>query len=331
MSGSGTPAPPSHAFLDDYYESNHDISDLVGEWSSLRKESNERAEVQFTTLLNSNALVFSYDGLPLHSSLSCSPSTYRVRSGSAKQQARRKEPRHSKALETFYQTRRSGDGEAQSLTPVALGYSTSMSASPAPGRSSSPSRGTSSVSMSTSSGVDSASSAYKRHHRYDRTAGSLALTTNDSYGRATEVRRQEKFLEESRRLGKPFVPSSRSPLDKPTRLMLGDCVRALYRTIAVDWKEAEPMIISTAEDLIVIFFSLHSLHQKEVTVLLRYMNAALKLNPAIKEFHLSKVAEGWDVLTKDGHAMYTLRPPWVKKIPFLPHTMEPPRAHEGSS
>ncbi|CAJ1992004.1 hypothetical protein conserved [Leishmania donovani] len=153
-------------------------------------------------------------------------------------------------------------------------------------------------------------------------------TPSDPYEAAAEARRQERFLSESKRLGKPFVPSGSGGLDVPTRFMLGDCVKMLYRSIAPDWWVAAPVVVSTAEDLIAVYFSLEKLSKKQATELLQYMNACLKYNDAVREFSLSKVEEGWDVLTDDGHVLYTFRPPWVKKRAFLPDTVTPPHVHE---
>lgn len=87
------------------------------------------------------------------------------------------------------------------------------------------------------------------------------------------------------------------------------------------------MVVSTAEDLIAVYFSLEKLEKSQVTALLQYMNACLLHNAAIREFHLTKVPEGWDVLTDDGYVLYTFRPPWVKKRVFLPDTVNPLHAH----
>ncbi|KAG5494998.1 hypothetical protein JKF63_02050 [Porcisia hertigi] len=188
--------------------------------------------------------------------------------------------------------------------------------------------------LATSQPVVLSSSPRRCHRRLERQWRRLPhnayismLAQSDPYGAATEAHRQEKFLSESKRLGKPFVPSGGSGLDTPTRFMLGDCVKALYRSIAPDWLEANLVVVSTAEDLVALYFSLAKLSKEQVTELLQYMNACLKYNVAIREFHLSKVDEGWDVLTNDAHVLYTLRPPWVKKRVFLPDTVSPPHAH----
>ncbi|KAG5469307.1 hypothetical protein LSCM1_02522 [Leishmania martiniquensis] len=166
-----------------------------------------------------------------------------------------------------------------------------------------------------------------RRRRLPSKALPKAPAPSDLYEAAAEARRQEQFLSESKRLGKPFVPSGGSGLGVPTRFMLGDCVKMLYRSLAPDWRMATPVVVSTAEDLVAVYFPLERLSKEQVTALLLYMNGCLKYNDAVREFHLSKVDEGWDVLTDDGHVLYTFRPPWVKKRSFLPHTVTPPHAH----
>ncbi|CAG9580600.1 conserved hypothetical protein [Leishmania major strain Friedlin] len=242
-------------------------------------------------------------------------------------------PRARTELEEIYAPRhRSHNG--------VLGGCTLMHDSVARGSSA---RRTASPSASSSVGADAASplqaalpiSAPQRRSRPQRQrcrslpkACTEGLTPSDPYEAAAEARRQERFLSESKRLGKPFVPSGSGGLDVPTRFMLGDCVKMLYRSIAPNWWVAAPVVVSTAEDLIAVYFFLEKLSRKQVTELLQYMNACLKYNDAVREFSLSKVEEGWDVLTDDGHVLYTFRPPWVKKRVFLPDTVSPPHVHE---
>lgn len=173
----------------------------------------------------------------------------------------------------------------------------------------------------------SVGSEHIRHHRYEKLATAYAAVS-DPYDLSREVSRQEQFLQENRRLAQPFVAGGGAKaLNQPTRLLLGDCVRALYRTIARDWPEAEPSVISTAEDLIVVFFSMERLSKRQVSVVLSYMNACARRNEAVLTFKLTKVPEGWDVVTEDGHLMYALRPPWVRNRRFLPDTVTACKAH----
>ncbi|CCW66148.1 unnamed protein product [Phytomonas sp. Hart1] len=170
--------------------------------------------------------------------------------------------------------------------------------------------------------LDSASSTYTAHERHTRYSniGTAYRQVSEPYGRYHEIERQRKFINEYKRLARPFVPSSASMdiLNKPTRLLLGDCVRDVYQSIASDWKEAHPIVMSTAEDLIVVYVSLKALTRRKSLLLLRYMNDALKRCAVISRYGLTKVVEGWNVLTDDGYLMYTLRPEWVKGQRFLP-------------
>lgn len=172
-------------------------------------------------------------------------------------------------------------------------------------------------SSSAESGADSADSARRAVYPF----------TADPYDRSREVRRQEQFMSESKRLGRPFVPAV-SASGAPTRLLLGDCVRDLYKAIVRDWTDADPMVVSTAEDLLVMYFSLHEMKKNRTVALLQYMNSFAQRNEAVREFKLAKVREGWDILTADGHMMFTFRPPWVKKTKtFMPDTVSPVTAH----
>ena len=141
----------------------------------------------------------------------------------------------------------------------------------------------------------------------------------DPYDAAREKETQERFLSESKALSKPFVPPGRDKvLEKPTRVLLGDMMSSLYKVVLEDWPEAQPTVLSTSEDLIVVYFSTTSGGGVGGgRGVLTYMNNALKRNPAIQQYGLNKVVEGWNVLTDDGHVMYTLRPPWVRPRNFL--------------
>ncbi|CCW63056.1 unnamed protein product [Phytomonas sp. EM1] len=175
-----------------------------------------------------------------------------------------------------------------------------------------------------SDSCSSTCSAHERHTRYTNISTAYRQVS-EPYGRHHEIERQRKFLDEYKRLAKPFLPSSASMdiLSKPTRLMLGDCARDVYQSIASDWKEANPIVMSTAEDLIVIYFCLKSLTRRQSLLLLKYMNGALKRCAAISQYGLAKVPEGWNILTDDGYLMYTLRPDWVKAQRFLPPSVVP--------
>lgn len=136
---------------------------------------------------------------------------------------------------------------------------------------------------------------------------------SEPYDGVKEAAARERFLSESMQVSKPFVPAGvQKALARPTRALLGDAMTALYRSITEDWPEAPPTVLSTAEDLVVVYFSLEKV-KNEVGVL-TYMNNALRRNEAIQEFELRKVPGAWNRRTNDGHLMFTLRPPWVKAL-----------------
>ncbi|CBH16235.1 hypothetical protein, conserved [Trypanosoma brucei gambiense DAL972] len=157
--------------------------------------------------------------------------------------------------------------------------------------------------------------AFRRHRRYNNPFTAYCLAS-DPYDRPREIERQRQFMSCYKRIACRFVAGGKNALDKPTRYMLGDCVARLYKAVAADWPEADPMVVSSAEDLIVVFMNLDAV-RNPVTAL-RYMNALLKRCDVVRAFDLKKVPEGWDVVTEDGHLMYTFRPPWVGERRFLP-------------
>jgi hypothetical protein len=145
----------------------------------------------------------------------------------------------------------------------------------------------------------------------------------DPYSGAQEARTRERWLSESRQLSKPFLPAGvQKALSRPSRAMLGDAMTALHRTISEDWPEAQPTVLSTAEDLIVVYFVLERI--KNPAGVNTYMNNALRRNEAVVEYDLRKVAEGWSLATEDNHLMFTFRPPWVRPRAFLATAADKP-------
>lgn len=157
-------------------------------------------------------------------------------------------------------------------------------------------------------------STYERHYRYANHTIAYKQTS-DPYERAEELRRKEAFEQQKRIIGKPFDASGKGDLSRPTRVLLGDCVRELFHTIAKDWVDADPVIITTAEDLIVVYFHLENPHH--VDALRRYMNGCLLRNITCRQYDLRKVPEGWCRATDDDHIMFTLRPLWVPLRRFI--------------
>lgn len=178
-------------------------------------------------------------------------------------------------------------------------------------------RGVLDSSQDTSTSSVSTGSVFMRHHRYaDHTTA--YRQSSDPYESSEEARREEAFRSQRKVLGRPFEAGGRAGVDcgKPTRMLLGDCVRELYQAITQDWLDADPMIITTAEDLIVLYFRLTKRRHRDV--LRRYMNGCLLRNTTCREYDLRKVPEGWNRVTDDGHIMFTMRPVWVPPQRFLP-------------
>lgn len=173
----------------------------------------------------------------------------------------------------------------------------------------------SSTSQPSSSVTSVGGSAFTRHHRYiDHTIA--YRQSSDPYESAEEAERAAAFRSKQLMMGKPFEAAGRGNTSRPTRVLLGDCVRELFQAISHDWVDANPVIITTAEDLIVIYFRVGKQHHREL--LRRYMNGCLLRNMTCRQYDLRKVPEGWNRETEDGCIMFTARPLWVSPQRFLP-------------
>ena len=140
---------------------------------------------------------------------------------------------------------------------------------------------------------------------------------SDPYDGYREHVRQMQFISESKCLSTPFVPpGTQKALERPTRVLFADVMSALAKSIASDWPEAQPTVLSSAEDLIIVYFSTE--RTKNMRAVATYMNNALRRNEVMLQYDLRKVPEGWDIPTEDAHRMFTLRPPWVRSRQFLP-------------
>lgn len=138
----------------------------------------------------------------------------------------------------------------------------------------------------------------------------------ERYEDPVEERMRAKWLRDSQQNPKVFLPvGGEKALAKPTRAMLGDAMTALYRSIFADWPEVQPNVISTSEDLIIVYFMCERL--KNESGVLTYMNNALRRDEAVIQYDLRKVPDAWNVRTDDGHLMFTFRPPWVRARNFV--------------
>lgn len=310
--------PPLH---EDFYTAGYEPTALLEEWCALHRQYTALQKAQQNSGSPSplgNAVNASL-GRSNNSSRQTKPAKHHSHSSSLRSSSKRQPHppgrlRDSPALEQHYASRRQQQHHQQHGMS---GSSNSSSTIPLESSASSPSSSSSSSSTSSTDGG--------RPPR--RSTRGVYRPLSDPYDRDREIARQEQFMSESKRLAQPFVPAA-SNSGLPTRLLLGDCVRDLYRCIQRDWPATEPTVTSTAEDLIVVYFSLYPLKKRQAATVLEYMNSFAKCNETVCEFRLCKVTEGWDVLTDDAHLMYTFRPPWVRKAKrFLPDTVNPARAH----
>lgn len=135
----------------------------------------------------------------------------------------------------------------------------------------------------------------------------------DPFEAAEDQRLRARWLEDSKILHGPFVPSgSTKALDRPTRLLLPDMVNELHALLCEDWEDYTFSVLSTEDDNIVFRFEIASLDAAAERGLLAYMNALATTNDLIHKYELQKVVEDWSAKPGDGFLYYMFRPPWVK-------------------
>eukprot|EP01063_Lacrimia_lanifica_P001417 TRINITY_DN10718_c0_g1_i1.p1 TRINITY_DN10718_c0_g1~~TRINITY_DN10718_c0_g1_i1.p1 ORF type:complete len:307 (+),score=121.67 TRINITY_DN10718_c0_g1_i1:58-921(+) len=139
----------------------------------------------------------------------------------------------------------------------------------------------------------------------------------DPYEMVKDEMLRAKWIEDRKVLAGPFIPGGREkPLATTSRAVLTDILALIYKTLCEDWSHLQPTVFTTAEDLIVIYFSLGTLSKQHQEGLYAYMNILATRGAIVQRYNLKKVNEGWKVTTEDGHIMFAFRPPWVKEKRF---------------
>mmetsp|Transcript_21169 Transcript_21169/g.25473 ORF Transcript_21169/g.25473 Transcript_21169/m.25473 type:complete len:248 (+) Transcript_21169:184-927(+) len=138
---------------------------------------------------------------------------------------------------------------------------------------------------------------------------------SDLYEAATDLMLRQKWLEESKVLSGPFIPSGNDKAleEGPTKLVTREMIMNLHKIICADWEEAEVSIYANDDEHWVIRFNLDTIDSEQGLV--TYMNILLRCNELVLKYQLSKVVEQWDVKPGDGSIYFTVRPPWVKAAP----------------
>ena len=141
------------------------------------------------------------------------------------------------------------------------------------------------------------------------------------YEAATDQILRQKWLEESKILAGPFVPSgaAKDALSDgaPTKMMARDIIQQVQRIICEDWEDVEVAIYVNEDEQWVVRIPLHAVDSD--AGLVAYMNVLARTNAIIMKYQLVKVVEHWNVRPGDGHVYFTLRPPWVKVRPVEAH------------
>jgi hypothetical protein len=140
---------------------------------------------------------------------------------------------------------------------------------------------------------------------------------SEPFEAAQEQMMRVKWLEDSKVLHGPFVPSGGSrfssadkTLDTPTRTILPQIVEEIHKILADDWMDNEFSVLATEEDTIIARFKLDTIDSEKGLV--AYMNVMSRDHPVICKYRLVRIVEDWDTKPGDGFLHFTFRPPWVK-------------------
>lgn len=133
---------------------------------------------------------------------------------------------------------------------------------------------------------------------------------SDPYEAAQNQNLRAKWIEDSKILHGPFIPSgTKKALEAPSRSLLPDICKAIHQVIARDWGDLEFSVQATEDDDVVVRFSLMAV-ESELGVE-SYMNCLLKKNDTINDYMLRKVVEDWCTKPGDGYLSFIFRPPWI--------------------
>jgi hypothetical protein len=134
------------------------------------------------------------------------------------------------------------------------------------------------------------------------------------YEAATDQILRHKWLEESKILAGPFVPSGTTNealrTGAPTKMLARDIIQQVQRIICEDWEDVEVAIYVNEDEHWVVRFPLDAVDSD--AGLVAYMNVLVRTNAVVVKYQLVRAVEHWNVRPGDGHVYFTLRPPWLK-------------------
>jgi hypothetical protein len=154
---------------------------------------------------------------------------------------------------------------------------------------------------------------------------------SEPFEAAQEQMMRAKWLEDSKVLHGPFVPSGNDKaLNLPTRKLLPQIVEEIHQVLSDDWIDYEFSVLATEEDTLVARFKLDSIESEKGLV--AYMNILARSNAVIEKYKLRRIVEDWNTKPGDGFLHFTFQPPWVHGRPtdtfFTLHPEQ--RSFEGS-
>ena len=141
----------------------------------------------------------------------------------------------------------------------------------------------------------------------------------DPYETAQDQILRVKWMEESKILSGPFIPStgekslgsgdSQGPA-KPTRSMQREIQQAIRKVIQEDWEDTYMEIYVNDREEWVLRFQIDTVDYEPGLV--AYMNTLLR-NELVNKHSFTKVVESWNVAPGDNFIYFTLQPPWVHR------------------
>ena len=134
---------------------------------------------------------------------------------------------------------------------------------------------------------------------------------SDPYEAAQDQAMRAKWIDDSKILHGPFLPSGKTrPLDKPSRKLLPDIVKEIHNVVNEDWSDYSFDVLATEDDNVAVRFDLSTVDSEKG--LLAYMNVMVHGNHVVQKYMLKKVVEDWDTKPGDGFLYFMFRPPWIQ-------------------
>lgn len=162
-------------------------------------------------------------------------------------------------------------------------------------------------------GKDWVCSSAATHGKYEDSFGDKEFRypyLADPYAAAQDQLLRAKWIEDSKILHGPFLPSGKDPSGSITRALLPAVLKELHKVVDEDWGDYVFSVLSTEDDMIVVRFEMDTVDSERG--LQAYMNVLASTGDIVMQYNLKKVVEDWHAQPGDGYLYYMFRPPWVR-------------------